>query len=82
MRKLSKPQALLGLDPQIQRVFNLIFAASQDADVVDIAQNFQITGTFTPTRDLNVTSPSLANIAAVLATLLSDFQSGGANRTT
>lgn len=71
-----------GVPDQIQSVFNLIFKASRDADLVDIAQGYTITGTFTPTRILNVTSPTTANIAAVLATLLSDFQSGGPNRTT
>jgi len=71
-----------GVPPEIQRLFNLIFAASRDADLVDIAQAFQIHGTFTPTRNLNVTTPTLANIAAVLATFISDCQSGGANRTT
>lgn len=81
MRKISQPQNLQGLPLQIQKLFNLIFAASRDADLVDIAQNYTITGTFTPTRNLNVTSPTTANIAAVLATLISDFQAGGPNRT-
>jgi len=81
MRKISQPQSIQGIDPQIQKLFNLIFAASRDADLVDIAQGYTITGTFTQTRNLNVTSPTLANIAAVLATLLLDFQQGGPNRT-
>lgn len=81
MRKISMPQDIRGLPPQIMRLFSIIFAASKDADLVDIAQGYTFTGTFTPTRDLNVSSPSLANIAAVLATLLSDFQAGGPNRT-
>lgn len=81
MRKISQPPSLKGLPPQIQRLFNTIFSASLDADLVDIAQGYSFTGTFTPTRNLNVSSPSLANIAAVLATLLSDFQAGGPNRT-
>lgn len=71
-----------GVPQNIQNIFNLIFKASRDADVVDIAQGYTITGSFTPTRSLNVTSPTTANIAAVLATLISDFQSGGPNRTT
>ena len=82
MRKISKPQSMQGIPLQIQKVFNTIFSASQDADIVDLGQAYTITGTFTPTRELNVTSPTTANIAAVLATLLSDFQSGGQNRTT
>jgi len=82
MRKISQPPTLEGIDPKIQKVFNTIFQASKDADNVDIAQGYTITGNFTPTRELNVSSPSLANIAAVLATLLSDFQAGGPTRTT
>jgi hypothetical protein len=82
MRKLSRPQQLKNLDPQIQRVFNILFDATKDADLVDIAQGYIITGTFTETRNLNVTSPTTANLAAVLATLILDFQRGGPNRTT
>jgi hypothetical protein len=81
MRKISQPQNLTGLTPQLQKLFNTIFSASRDADIVDLGQAYTITGTFTPTRNLNVSSPSLANIAAVLATLISDFKSGGQNRT-
>lgn len=56
--------------------------ASHDADIVEIAQNFSITGVLTPTRTLNLTAPTAANIAAVLGTLISDMQRGGLNRTT
>jgi len=73
---------LTGIRPEIQSVFNQIFRASQEADVVDIGQAFTISGSFTPTRTLNVTSPTLANIAAVLATLISDLQRGGSTKTT
>lgn len=58
-----------------------IAEASSDNNPTDIASAFTITGTFTETRNLNVTAPSLANIAAVLATLLADLQRGGQNRT-
>lgn len=80
MRKLKKSQ-IAGLPPNIQAAFNEIFRASQEADVVDIGGAFTITGTFTPTRTLNVTSPTLANAVAVLATLLSDLQHGGSTKT-
>lgn len=82
MRKMSQPSSLQGLDPQAQKLFNQIFAASRDADMVDIAGGYTLSGTFTETRILNVTAPTLANIAAVLATLLLDCQRGGPNRTT
>jgi len=73
---------MTGVPTLIQGVFNQIFRASQEADVVDIGQAFTITGSFTPTRNLNVTSPTTANIAAVLATLISDLQHGGSTKTT
>lgn len=73
---------LSGMEPDIQALFNEIIQASQDADVTDLGGAYTITGTFTETRTLNVTSPTLANIAAVLATLIVDFQRGGSTRTT
>lgn len=81
MRKMSQPP-MPGVPQPVQNIFNLIFKASRDADLVDIAQAFSITGNFTETRVLNVTSPTTANIAAVLATFLRDCQRGGQNRTT
>lgn len=81
MRKLFQ-MPMVGIPHNIQNIFNEIFRASQDGDLVDIAQPYTITGTFTATRNLNVTSPTAANIAAVLATLLSDLQKGGTTKTT
>ena len=78
---MSQPSQMDGVPPQIQKVFNEIFAASRDADLVDISQGYELTGTFTETRNLNVSSPTLANIAAVLATFLLDCQRGGPTRT-
>jgi hypothetical protein len=46
-----------------------------------IADAYTVTGTLTETRELDVDSPSLANLAAVLGTLLSDFKRRGAKRT-
>lgn len=71
-----------GVPQSIQNIFTLIFKASRDADLVDIAQGYTFTGTFTETRNLNVTSPTAANIAAVLATFILDCQRGGPTRTT
>lgn len=81
MRKLHRSN-FPGLDPQVQALFNQIVEASQSGDITDIGGAYLITGTFTPTRTLNVTSPTLANAVAVLATLISDLKAGGANRTT
>lgn len=55
--------------------------ASVESDPADIATGFSTTGTATPTRNLNVTSPTLANVVAVLGTLLTDLKRGGQNRT-
>lgn len=77
MRKLY-PSQMQGVPQSLQNIFNEIFRASQEADVVDIGQSFTINGSFTETRTLNVSAPTTANIAAVLATLISDMQRGGA----
>lgn len=81
MKKMHK-YPMVGIPPQIQSMFNQIIEASQTGDITDIGNAFTITGTFTPTRTLNVTSPTLANVVAVVATLLADLKAGGANRTT
>lgn len=80
MRKLYQ-MPMVGIDQNIQNVFNEIFRASQEADVVDIGNGFTISGSFTETRTLNVAAPTAANIAAVLATLIRDLQRGGATKT-
>lgn len=79
MRKMYQSQ-MPGVPLSIQNVFNEIFRASQDGDIVDIGQAYSFTGSFTKTRQLNVTTPTVANVAAVLATLISDLQSGGTTK--
>jgi hypothetical protein len=61
---------------------NEIGRASAENDLVDISQAFTLSGTLTPTYVLNLTSPTAANIAAVLGTLILAMQKGGINRTT
>jgi hypothetical protein len=56
--------------------------ASHENDVGEAAQNFSFTGAVTVTTNLNISSPTLANTNAVLATLLEILQKGGINRTT
>lgn len=57
--------------------------ASHEADLTEIAQAFTAdTASFTPTFQLNTITPSAANIANFLATLLTAMQKGGTNRTT
>jgi len=55
--------------------------ASGENDLIDIANSFTMTGTLTETTVLNLSSPTAANLAAVLGTLLSIMQRGGINRT-
>ncbi len=81
MRKLNQ-LSMPGVPIGIQNTFNEIYRASLEADVVDIGAAFTITGSFTATRNLNVTAPTAANIAAVLATLISDLKAGGATKNT
>lgn len=55
--------------------------ASGQSDPSVIADNFVSTGPLVETRTLNIAAPTLANVVAVLATLINDLAKGGANRT-
>jgi hypothetical protein len=50
-------------------------------DAIAVADSYSANSTFTETREVNVTAPSTANLAAVLATFLSDLRKRGVNRT-
>jgi hypothetical protein len=60
-----------------------LMRASHENDIVDLAQNFKpdVAG-FTPTYTIDTTTPSAANIANFLATLITVMQRGAINRTT
>lgn len=49
-------------------------------DIQTVADAYSITGTLTETRAINVTTPTAANCAAVIATLLNDLKKRGARR--
>jgi hypothetical protein len=49
-------------------------------DIAEVADGYTITGTLTETRDLDVSTPSTANIAAVLGTLITDIKRRGQKR--
>lgn len=66
----------------IKSALEEIQRASHENDTVEIAQNFILSGTLTPTYTLNLAAPTAANIAAVLGTLILALQKGGINRTT
>jgi hypothetical protein len=69
-------------DPVAKAAIEALIRASAEVDITDIFAPYTITGSFTETRDLNVTTPTLANIAAVLATIITDCKRGGQHRTT
>jgi hypothetical protein len=81
MRKMFQVQ-MPGVPQNIQSIFNQIFQASAEADVVDIGSEYTIDGTYVETRTLDVDSPTAANVANVLATLLTDLKNGGAKKST
>lgn len=56
--------------------------ASAENDLLDIANGFTITGTYTETRTLNVGTSTLAETQAFIATFISDCKRGGQHRTT
>ena len=82
MRKIAQINTAGVQDASVKALFDEIFRASNENDTVDIANAFTVSGTFTATRTLNVTAPTLANVAAVLATLIDDLKRGGTNRNT
>lgn len=56
--------------------------ATQQNDPVDLAQSFTITGAFTITRTLDVSTATLPDVIALIATFITDLQRGAINRTT
>lgn len=86
MRSVSLPGGLTGnTASQLRWVLSALRAieqASYDSDLTTIFQNYAVSGAFTATRSLNAAAPTLANVVAVLATIIQDCQKGGANRTT
>mgnify|MGYP001316376375 CR=1 FL=1 len=49
-------------------------------EIAEVADAFTISGTLTETRILDVDSPSAANLAAVLGTLIADLKRRGTKR--
>lgn len=69
-------------DPVAKAAILAIIRASAEVDLTDIAAAFSSNGAYTRTTVLNVTSPTLANAVAFLATFIDDCKRGGASRTT
>jgi hypothetical protein len=82
MRRVNLNMVGLITDPNARAAVQAIELASAEVDLTDISNAFTVSGTYTQTRTLNVTSPTLANIAAVLATFIDDCKRGGQYRST
>lgn len=87
MRPITFPGGLPfgDVEAQIEWLSNAIRnieRASNENDIVTIAQAFTISAAFTNTRTLDPSAATLAHVRTVLATLISDMQKGGAFRTT
>jgi hypothetical protein len=59
-----------------------IAAASKENDIVQVSNNFLITGAYTPRRTIDVTAATLAELREFVSTLVDDFKKGGSTRTT
>lgn len=81
MRKMFQMQ-MPGIDPATQAIFNEIFRASQEADVVDIGNGFTVSTSFTELRTFDPATVTTAQLARVVATLIKDLQRGGATKAT
>lgn len=69
-------------DPAARDAFREIELASAEWNTVDIATSFEITGSYTETRTLNVGVSTLAETQAFIATLVNDLKRGGESRST
>jgi hypothetical protein len=82
MRRVNLNMLGLITDPSTRAALQALELASAEVDLTDISNAFTVSGTYTQTRILNVTTPTLANIAAVLATFIDDCKRGGQYRST
>ena len=68
------------LDWIIRSLREIENASAEDA--IAVADSYGASAPFTPTRQLNVTAPTAANIAAVLASFLADLRKRGVKKST
>ena len=69
-------------DPAVAEALTEIERASNEFNLLDIAQGFTITGTYTETREMEVGVSTLAETQAFIATFINDCKRGGAFRST
>lgn len=82
MRRVDLHNLGMVRDPVARDALRELALASAEVDLTDISNAFTISGAYTPTRTLNVTTPTLANLVAFVATFIDDCKRGGTNRTT
>lgn len=82
MRRVNLIGVGMVQDPAAKAALQALELASAEVDLTDIANAFTVSGTYIRTTTLNVTSPTLANAVAFLATFIDDCKRGGANRST
>jgi hypothetical protein len=83
MTPVSLGSALGGDDEAFRQWVIACFQQIENAsweDIAEVADGYTITGTLTETRTLDVATPSTANIAAVLGTLITDLKRRGQKR--
>jgi len=68
------------LDWIIRALREIENASAEDA--IAVADSYGANSTYPTTRQLNVTSPTAANIAAVLASFLADLRKRGVKKST
>jgi hypothetical protein len=69
-----------GVDPEVRQALMEIERASHDDNLIDIAAPYEITGSYTETRSLDVGTSTLAETQAFIATLITDLKRGGQHR--
>lgn len=75
----TAPRDAKALIPWIDRAFRQLESASQE-DLATVFDEYGSTGPLTPTRTIDLVTPSVANLAAVLATLVDDIKKRGSRR--
>jgi hypothetical protein len=82
MRRLNISMVGQINDSAARTAIKEIELASAENDLLDIANGFIITGSYTETRTLNVGTSTLAETQAFIATFIADCKRGGQHRTT
>lgn len=82
MRRVNLPTVGTVRDQAARSALKEIELASAEVDLLDIANAFTITGSYTETRTLNVGTSTLAETQAFIATFIADCKRGGQHRTT